>query len=89
MALKATPLALGQLRGTIYDFLDAGDVLPMHQHDETSIHITIVARGRFHCRGHRWERICGAGDVLDWQPHNPHEFVAIDAGSRLVNVAKG
>lgn len=28
-------------------------------------------------------------DVLDWRSGNPHAFVALDAGARLVNIVKG
>ena len=30
-----------------------------------------------------------AGDVLDWRANDPHEFVSLEASSRLVNIVKG
>ena len=87
--LQAKPLMLGKLTGTIYDFPEPGDVLPMHSHTEADVHISVVARGSFRAHGNGWERVVSAGDVLDWRPNEPHEFVALDAGSRLVNIVKG
>lgn len=87
--LQVKPLKAGRLMGAIYDFPEAGDVLPMHSHTEADVHISVVARGSFRAHGNGWERIVSAGDVLDWRPDDPHEFVALDANSRLVNIVKG
>lgn len=80
---------LGKLSGLIMDFQLAGDKLPMHNHGFADVHITIVAKGSFNCRGDGWEKIVKAGDVLDWFPGQQHEFVALEADSRVVNVVKG
>jgi quercetin dioxygenase-like cupin family protein len=87
--LQAKPLLLGKLTGTIYDFSEVGDVLPMHTHSEADVHISVVAKGAFLTRGSDWQREVRAGDVLDWRPNEAHEFVANEAGSRLVNIVKG
>jgi quercetin dioxygenase-like cupin family protein len=87
--LQAKPFTFGKLAGTAYDFPVSGDVLPMHQHGESDVHITVVARGSFRAHGNGWERILKAGDVADWQPHDPHEFVALEDNSRIVNIIKG
>jgi quercetin dioxygenase-like cupin family protein len=87
--LRAKPINSGNLAGIIYDFPEAGDVLPMHTHTEADVHISIVARGAFRAHGNGWERVVNAGDVLDWRANDPHEFVALDAGARLVNIVKG
>lgn len=87
--LQTKPFALGKLTGTIYDFPEAGDVLPMHTHTAVDVHISIVARGSFRAHGAGWQQVVKAGDVLDWQPNQPHEFIALEAGSRLVNIVKG
>jgi len=87
--LQAKPLMLGKLTGTIYDFPETGDVLPMHSHGEADVHISVVARGSFRAHGNGWERVVSAGDVLDWRPNDPHEFVSLEANSRLVNIIKG
>jgi quercetin dioxygenase-like cupin family protein len=61
----------------------------MHQHSEADVHITVVARGSFKAHGNGWERQVSAGDVIDWRPHDPHEFVALEDNSRIVNIIKG
>lgn len=30
-----------------------------------------------------------AGNVVDWPAHQAHEFIALEPGSRLVNIVKG
>jgi quercetin dioxygenase-like cupin family protein len=79
----------GKINGTIYDFPEVGDVLPMHTHDETSVHISIVARGSFRAYGDGWHHTLGCGDIVDWPANQPHEFSALEPGSRLVNIVKG
>jgi quercetin dioxygenase-like cupin family protein len=81
--------ALGKLSGLIMDFQLVGDKLPMHTHGSADVHITIVARGSFTARGDGWEREVKSGDVLDWQPEQPHEFEALEDRSRIVNIIKG
>jgi len=87
--LQAKPFTFGKLTGTAYDFPVSGDVLPMHQHSEGDVHITVVARGSFKAHGNGWERVLMAGDIADWKPHDPHEFVALEDNSRIVNIVKG
>jgi quercetin dioxygenase-like cupin family protein len=87
--LQAKSLSFGKLTGTVYDFPVSGDVLPMHQHGETDVHITVVARGSFKTHGNGWEREVRAGDVIDWQPYDSHEFIALEDNSRIVNIIKG
>jgi quercetin dioxygenase-like cupin family protein len=87
--LQIKTIALGKLSGSIYDFPDAGDALPMHSHGEADVHITVVARGSFRVHGNGWERVLKAGDVADWQPNDPHEFIALEGNSRIVNIIKG
>lgn len=81
-------LTLGDLNLHIYDFDDEGDILPRHVHDETDIHITIVARGSLTAFGDGWEKTVKSGDVLDWEPGIYHGFTAREPASRLVNVVK-
>ena len=87
--LQTKPFTLGKLTGSIYDFPEIGDVLPMHTHTEADVHISIVARGSFRAHGSGWERVVSAGDVLDWRANDPHEFISLEASSRLVNIVKG
>ena len=72
----------------VYDFPEVGDVLPMHTHTAADVHISIVAKGSFMAHGDGWERTLVCGNVVDWPAHYPHEFVALEAGSRLVNIRK-
>jgi len=86
--LKNTQIEMGDLRGTIYDFLEVNDVLPMHSHDSTTVHITIVARGSFKVNSLTWEKTVTAGNVIDWQSNQSHEFIALEPNSRIVNIIK-
>jgi len=88
MSLLSSPLSAGKLVGTIYTFEKSGDVLPMHNHDEESAHITIVARGSVKAHGKGWEKELSAGAVIDFPPNQAHEFVALEANSRIVNIIK-
>jgi len=87
--LQIKTITLGKLSGSIYDFPDVGDALPMHSHGKADVHITVVARGSFKAHGNGWERVLSAGDVADWKPNDPHEFIALEENSRIVNIIKG
>jgi len=87
--LQIKTITLGKLSGSIYDFPDVGNALPMHSHGEADVHITVVARGSFRVHGTGWERVLSAGDVADWKPNDPHEFIALEENSRIVNIIKG
>lgn len=88
--LQDKNFGLGKLTGTIYDFPEVGDELPLHVHDETSIHISIVARGRIKAFGPdgTWETEASAGAVLDWQVGQWHGFIALEPNTRLINIYK-
>lgn len=89
MALLNKPLVMGNLRGTIYDFEQKGDVLPMHWHQPENVHISIVAKGSFIAKGNTWEKTLVSGNVVDWKAYQQHEFIALEPNSRLVNIVKG
>jgi quercetin dioxygenase-like cupin family protein len=80
----------GDLRGTIYDFAHAGDILPMHRHGPDDVHISVIARGRFRCRGSFPQREVelAEGAFVDWDAGVEHEFVALTDNARLVNIIK-
>lgn len=82
------PLELGDIRGSIYDFEVAGDVLPKHNHDETTVHITIVARGKIKAYSHDWEKEAVAGQIMDFRPNEPHELMALEDNTRIINIVK-
>ena len=90
MSLQGNPFNAGNLVGIVYDFPEAGDVLPMHSHGEADVHITIVCRGAVLARGPEiGETIYRDGAVVDWPIGIEHEIVGIDPGARIVNVVKG
>jgi quercetin dioxygenase-like cupin family protein len=86
--MNVRPFQFGNIAGSVYDFEEPGDVLPMHVHDETNVHMTVVARGSFKAHGNGWERELACGSVVDWEAHDPHEFIALEPNSRLVNIQK-
>jgi quercetin dioxygenase-like cupin family protein len=79
---------LGDIQGVMYDFEVAGDVLPKHNHTEHTEHITIVARGKLKAYSHDWEREATAGQVLDFRAGEPHEFMALEDNTRIINIVK-
>lgn len=81
-------LELGDLRGTMYDFEKAGDILGKHVHDEATTHITIVARGKIKAYSHDWEQEAVAGQLLDFRPNEPHEIMALEDDTRIFNIVK-
>ena len=79
---------LGDLQGSMYDFEKSGDVLPKHIHDETNVHITIVARGKIKVYSHDWEQVGIAGQLMDFRPNEPHEIMALEDNTRIFNIIK-
>jgi quercetin dioxygenase-like cupin family protein len=88
MLLAKDLVGLGDIVGSIYDFEFAGDVLPKHTHTEADIHITIVARGKIKAYSHDWSIEAEAGKILDFRPHEPHEIMALEPNTRIVNIQK-
>lgn len=87
--LSVKPIeGLGDIRGAIYDFEFAGDILAKHNHDENTAHITIVARGRLKAYSHDWEKEAVAGQIIDFRPEEPHELMALEDGTRIINIIK-
>lgn len=86
--LKETGLKINDITGIIYDFPEKNDILPSHSHEKDSVHITIVARGKFLAKYNGKEEIISAGDIYDWAIGEFHEFIALEPNSRLVNIQK-
>lgn len=86
--LSSKPLETGDLRGIIHDFSLAGDVLPKHVHTEDDVHITIVARGKLKAYSHDWEKEATAGQIIDFRPGEPHELMALEDNTRIINITK-
>jgi quercetin dioxygenase-like cupin family protein len=79
---------LGSLRGIMYDFEKAGDILPKHNHTEDNVHITIVARGKLKAYSHDWEMEATAGQLLNFPANQPHELMAMEDNTRIFNIIK-
>lgn len=79
---------MGKLSGIVYDFKQAGDILPKHNHTEATAHITIVARGRLKAYSHDWELILETGQCADFPAGQPHEFLALEDNTRIYNITK-
>jgi len=79
---------LGDLSGSMYDFEKVGDILPKHNHDENSVHITIVARGKIKAYSHDWEMEAVAGQLLNFRPNEPHEIMSLEDNTRIFNIVK-
>lgn len=79
---------LGDIRGVMYDFENAGDVLPKHTHSDFDVHVTIVARGRLKAYSHDWSMEATAGQLLDFRPGEPHELMALEDNTRIFNIIK-
>jgi len=87
--LLVNPLQnLGDIRGAIYDFEKAGDILPKHVHTENDVHVTIVARGRLKAYSHDWSIEATAGQLVDFRPGEPHELMALEDNTRIFNILK-
>jgi quercetin dioxygenase-like cupin family protein len=78
----------GDLNGAMYDFEYAGDILQKHNHTEDTVHITIVARGKIKVYSHDWKIEAIAGQMLDFRPNEPHEFMALEDNTRIFNIVK-
>jgi quercetin dioxygenase-like cupin family protein len=88
MLLVETIAGVGDLVVFMYTFEDAGDVLPKHDHDEDTAHITIVARGKIKVRGEDWLIEAVPGQLVNFPAHQPHEIVALEPSTRIFNIVK-
>lgn len=86
--LLSKPLQTGDLVGTVFDFEVAGDVLPKHTHDETNVHITVVCKGKIKAYSHDWEVEATPGQVVDFRAGEPHEIMALEDNTRIINIVK-
>ena len=82
------PLEIGDIKGRIYDFEFAGDILPGHVHDEGNVHITIVCTGKIKAYSHDWEKEVAAGQIIDFRIGEPHEIAALEDNTRIINIIK-
>lgn len=85
---SSKPFNTGVLNCMIYDFEYAGDILPKHVHDESNVHITIVCKGKLKAYSHDWEMEAIPGNIIDFQVGQPHELMAMEDGTRIINILK-
>ena len=88
LMLLSKELSVGDIRGMIFDFENAGDVLSKHIHNEDTVHITIVTKGKIKAYSHDWEQEGIAGQILDFRPNEPHEIMALEDNTRIINIVK-
>ncbi len=90
MALLTKMIRLGELKGTVYFYEHAGDELPVHVHDQATNHITIASIGSFRCTGNPdiEGKIIEQGQVIDWPAKQPHGFVALSDGAKMIQINK-
>lgn len=86
--LLAKPFKTGDINGTIYDFEHKGDKLDEHTHDELSVHITIVCRGKLKATCPEWVQEADSGQIINFKPNIPHELEALEDGTRVINIVK-
>lgn len=87
--LVATPFIKGRLHGTVYEFTKVGAELPSHQHDASSVHITVVVMGSVKSQGDGWEVILKAGDIVAFKENQMHNLIGLEVGSRVINIVHG
>jgi mannose-6-phosphate isomerase-like protein (cupin superfamily) len=97
MSLLNAALVAGDLRGTVYTFQVAGDVLPLHVHGPFDAHITIVARGSVRVENGIMKdgsflieetMVLGAGRCIDTEPGVYHQFTATADDTRIFNIIR-
>lgn len=86
--LRSVAINRGAVRGGLY-FFDRGEGLPLHDHDETTAHVTFVMKGSIEISGPRIAaRTLVAGNVYDFPPHSPHQIVALEDDTIIWNAIK-
>lgn len=90
MALLTKIAMFGDLRATIYFYENVGDELPVHVHDETTNHVTVISIGSFRCTGNPAIEgsVLTQGMVVDWPANQPHGFVALEPGCKMIQIGK-
>lgn len=90
MALISKAVQFGDLAGTVFFYEKEGDMLPVHTHNEANNHITVVSVGSFRCTGNSAieGKIITQGMVVDWPPNQPHGFIALSDGAKMVQLNK-
>lgn len=78
---------LGSLTGMVFDFTEVGDIMAKHRHTAHDSHLSIVTGGKLLVRVTGYpDMILEAGRVVDWPGGTEHEWEALEAPARLVNI---
>ncbi len=78
-------------RGTIYRFSQTGDALPMHLHDRSSVHTTVVLKGAILINGpggdgkEGWMDEGGAGAFFVFEIGQEHCITALEPNTVILN----
>lgn len=87
--IRHTFFEIGDAVGRVFIFEHRGEGLPMHSHPPSDEHSIRCLAGRVIVWGmrnsHRWEITLEAGGSLLFDSAEPHEIVAVDDGSIIVN----
>lgn len=90
---KSTDFQSGSLVGKVYVFDLKDDVLPEHYHPKGMGHITFVIKGSIRIEGRKlvspWAREGRAGDFFDLPDDQWHEIIALEDGTKILNIDKG
>jgi len=84
----AKPYVDAGLRGMIYTLAATGDGLERHTHTEADVHITVVMQGSIRASGDGWQEQGGAGLVLSFAAGEPHEIVALEPDTKILQLVK-
>lgn len=88
MSLLNKNFFIRNLSITVYDFELKDDELVSHFHDDTTSHITIVAKGSILAYGDGWEKVLKQGSLTDFNPFQKHAFKALEDNTRIYNIVK-
>ena len=47
-----------------------------------------MARGKLKAYSHDWEKIAIAGQIMDFRVGEPHELMALEDNTRIINIIK-
>jgi hypothetical protein len=82
------PFRFGDIKGSIYDFEKINDILPSHGHNDTTAHITIVAKGEVRVITPVLDQVFQSGALIDLPSFQMHEIIATQDNSRIINIIK-
>jgi quercetin dioxygenase-like cupin family protein len=86
--LLLAEIKFGDLKSQVYTFEKSGDVLPEHINDQSTVHITVVCRGKVLVTSMGFKREALAGEIVDFQIDQPHEITALENNTKIINIVK-